>query len=83
MRVFIDLMQVDDLMVYKKSLKNRMVGLRWSYPENTNVDTFIVSFDRYDHIIHPAKCSAWPNFYCHTFNNLHLGNNYTIKVNIK
>lgn len=77
-------------MVYKKSLKNRTVGLRWSYVENTNIDGFIVSFnkDAYrntqnDSIIPLTKCSAWPKYYCHTFYNLNPGNSYTFKVRIR
>lgn len=74
-------------MVYKKSLKNRMVGLRWSYYENTNLNGFIVSFNenafpnRQNYsVIPPIKCSAWPELYCYTFYNLSSSNNYTFKV---
>lgn len=76
-------------MVYKKSLKNRMVGFRWSYAQDTNVDGFIVSFNENPliitknvSIIPPQKCSAWPEYYCHTFYNLTPSNNYTFKVRI-
>lgn len=86
---FIDLKPVEDLMVYKKSLRNRMVGFRWSYAQDTNVDGFIVSFNENPliitknvSIIPPQKCSAWPEYYCHTFYNLTPSNNYTFKVRI-
>lgn len=74
-------------MVYKKSLKYRMVGLRWSYPETENVDGFIASFNSTVFtntintlVIQPTKCSAWPDYYCHTFYDLGPSYNYTFKV---
>lgn len=74
-------------MVYKKSLKNRMVGLRWSYVNNTNLNGFIVSIDvdaakneSNLFVIPVQKCSAWPLYYCHTLNNLIPSNEYTFKV---
>lgn len=76
-------------MVYKKSLKNRIVGFRWSYSQDTNLDGFIVSYNENSFmntknvtIIPPQKCSAWPEYYCHTFYNLSPSNNYTFKVRI-
>lgn len=85
----IDLKPIEDLVVYKKSLKNRMVGFRWSYSQDTNLDGFIVSFDenllintKTATIIPPQKCSAWPEYYCHTFYNLSPSSNYTFKVRI-
>lgn len=78
---------VDNLMVYKKSLKSRMVGLRWSYTENTNLDGFIVSINEKDvkndqnySSIHPNKCNAWPEYYCHTLNHLTPSKSYTFRV---
>lgn len=84
-------MPVEDLMVYKKSLENRMVGLRWSFSENKNLIGFIVSFDgdaptttsQNVTVIPPIKCSTWPDYYCHTFNNLSVSGNYTFKVSIE
>lgn len=73
-------MPVDDLMVYKKSLKNRMAGFRWSYVVNTNIDGFIVSFNDTASVIPLERCSAWPQYYCHTFYNLSPSNTYTFKV---
>lgn len=80
-------MSVDNLVVYKKSLKYRMVGLRWSYSETENVDGFITSFNTNvftnatnTSTIPPTKCSAWPNYYCHTFYNLGPNYNYTFTV---
>lgn len=87
---FIDLTSVDNLVVYKKSLKNRMVGLRWSYSQNENLDGFIISFNEITSthfknitIIPPTKCLAWPELYCHEFyTNFSLNNKYEIKVSI-
>lgn len=80
-------MSVDNLMVYKKSLKYRMVGLRWSFSETENVDGFITSFNTNvfsnatnTSTIPSTKCSAWPNYYCHTFYNLGPNYNHTFKV---
>ncbi|XP_008186132.1 uncharacterized protein LOC100169299 [Acyrthosiphon pisum] len=85
-----NLKPVEDLVVYKKSLKNRMAGFRWRYSQDTNVDGFIVSFDENPlintknvSIIPPQKCSAWPEYYCHTFYNLSPSNNYTFKIKPK
>ncbi|XP_001948568.2 uncharacterized protein LOC100163240 [Acyrthosiphon pisum] len=85
-----NLKPVEDLVVYKKSLKNRMVGFRWGYSQDTNIDGFIVSFDENPltntknvSIIPPQKCSAWPEYYCHTFYNLSPSNNYTFKIRPK
>jgi len=81
-----DLAPVDDLVVYKKSLKYQLVGLRWYYSEDANLDGFIVSINDsiiYDiSIIAPTKCSAWPEYYCHTYHNLSPMNNFTFKVRI-
>lgn len=85
------LKSIEDLMVYKKNLESRMVGLRWSYSENTNLVGFIISFDedalttksQNVTIIPPTKCSTWPNYYCHILNNLSASGNYTFKVSIK
>ncbi|KAE9526207.1 hypothetical protein AGLY_013838 [Aphis glycines] len=87
---FENLKPIEDLVVYKKSLKNRMVGFRWSYSQDTNLDGFIVSFDenllintKTAIIISPQKCSAWPEYYCHTFYNLSPSSNYTFKIKPK
>lgn len=83
----LDLVPVNNLMVYKKSLKNRMVGFRWSYPENSNLEKFLISLNEDISTtskniteIAPKKCLAWPLYYCHTFYNVVPSNNYTIKV---
>lgn len=86
--MYIDLKSVDDLIVYKKSLKNRMVGLRWTYVDHRNLDGFIVSCFNDIGLTNPqnvstislTKCSAWPEYYCHTLYNLNPNNNYTFKV---
>ncbi|XP_060872332.1 LOW QUALITY PROTEIN: uncharacterized protein LOC132946372 [Metopolophium dirhodum] len=86
-----NLKPVEDLVVYKKSLKNRMAGFRWRYSQDTNVDGFIVSFDENPlihtknvSIIPPQECSAWPKYYCHTFYNLSkTSNNYTFNIKPK
>ncbi|VVC38854.1 Fibronectin type III,EGF-like, conserved site,Immunoglobulin-like fold,EGF-like domain [Cinara cedri] len=83
-----NLKPVDDLMVYKKSAKSRVVGLRWSFfSENTNLSGFIVSFNENltnTSFILPMKCPAWPEYYCHTFYNLNFNKYYgkTYKFNI-
>lgn len=80
-------MPVDDVVVYKKSISKRMVGLRWNYTDDTRLDGFIVWTNKNDYanntnisVIFPEKCSAWPEYYCHTFYNLSPNNNYTFKV---
>eukprot|EP00102_Acyrthosiphon_pisum_P016610 XP_008187621.2 PREDICTED: uncharacterized protein LOC100570673 [Acyrthosiphon pisum] len=87
---FENLKPVEDLVVYKKSLKNRMAGFRWSYSQDTNIDGFLVSIDENPlinttnvSIIPPQKCSAWPEYYCYTFYNLSPSNNYTFKIKPK
>lgn len=87
LRTTADLKPVDDLMVYKKSLKNRMAGFRWSYANDTNVDGFVVSYDgkafkkaKNVSLVPPTKCSAWPDHYCHTFYNMTPSNAYTFQV---
>jgi len=84
-----DLAPVDDLVAYKKSHKYQLVGLRWYYLEDANLDGFIVSIneDAFGNannisIIAPTKCSAWPEYYCHTYHNLSPLNNFTFKVRI-
>ncbi|XP_060843561.1 uncharacterized protein LOC132923516 isoform X3 [Rhopalosiphum padi] len=78
-----NLKAIEDLIVYKKSLKKRMVGFRWSYSQNTTLDGFIVSFNESNFIIPPQKCSAWPEYYCHTFYNLSPSSSYTFKIKPK
>ncbi|CAI6354595.1 unnamed protein product [Macrosiphum euphorbiae] len=87
---FENLKPVEDLVVYKKSLKNHMAGIRWRYSQDTNVEGFIVSFNENPlintknvSIIPPQKCSAWPEYYCHTFYHLSPSNKYTFKIKPK
>lgn len=84
-----DLAPVNDLVVYKKSLKYQLVGLRWYYLDDANIDGFIVSINEDDFgnannisVIAPTKCSAWPEYYCHTHRTLSPINNFTFKVRI-
>lgn len=84
-----DLAAVDDLVVYKKSPKYQLVGLRWYYLEDAHLDGFIVSINQNAFgkannisIIAPTKCSAWPEYYCHTFHNLSPIHKFTFKVRI-
>lgn len=81
---------VSDLVAYKKSLKYQLVGLRWYYSEDANLDGFIVSIneDAFGNannisVISPTKCSAWPEYYCHTYHNLSPINNFTFKIKPK
>jgi len=85
-----DLAPVDDLVVYKKSIKYRLVGLRWYYSEDASIDGFIISINDEDvlgntnnvSVIAPTRCSAWPKYYCHTYQNLNPINNFTFKVRV-
>lgn len=84
-----DLAPVNDLVVYKKSLKYRLAGLRWYYIEDESLDGFIVSIneDSFENknkvsVISPTKCPAWPEYYCYTYHNLSPKNNFTFKVRI-
>lgn len=75
-------------MVYKKNIKHRTIGLRWKYSGNTTLNEFLVLFnDKLTDVysINSAKCSAWPEYYCHTFNNLNIrkNENYTFSVRIR
>ncbi|XP_025196649.1 uncharacterized protein LOC112595599 [Melanaphis sacchari] len=85
---------VDDLMVYKKNLKNKVIGLRWHYPDNSKLDGFIVSFngsfntsfithEKNVTIVPPIKCSAWSEYFCYTFYVFSASNNYTFIIQPK
>ncbi|XP_026822080.1 LOW QUALITY PROTEIN: tenascin-like [Rhopalosiphum maidis] len=84
------LVPVNELIVYKKNLKKKSIGIRWSYPNENDMNGFIViAIDENLNntkriIIEPAeRCIAWPKFYCTTFDNLIPNNQYTIKVKAK
>ncbi|XP_026805156.1 tenascin-like [Rhopalosiphum maidis] len=84
------LVPVNELIVYKKNLKKKSIGIRWSYPNENDMNGFIViAIDENLNntkriIIEPAeRCVAWPKFYCTTFDNLIPNNQYTIKVKAK
>ncbi|XP_060851896.1 uncharacterized protein LOC132930188 isoform X2 [Rhopalosiphum padi] len=84
------LVPVDELIVYKKNLKKKSIGIRWSYPDENVINGFIViAIDENLNstkqiIIEPAeRCVAWPSFYCTTFDNLIPNNQYTIKIKAK
>lgn len=78
--------------MYKYDLKNKVIGLRWHYPDNSDLDAFIVSFNgsldssftihgENNTIIPPIKCAAWPEYFCYTFNVFNGSKNYyTFKV---
>ncbi|XP_060847647.1 uncharacterized protein LOC132927184 [Rhopalosiphum padi] len=85
---------VEDLVVYKNDLKNKVIGLRWRYPENSSVDGFIVSFkgsfnssfikhDKNVTIVPPIKCSAWPEYFCYTFYDVIASNDNTFNIQAK
>lgn len=84
------LMPIENLTVYMKSLENGVVGLRWSYLENSNLLGFVVSFNKDKitpksqnvSIIFPTKCPIWSNYFCHTFVNLTAIGNFTFNVSI-
>jgi len=84
---YTDLVPVYDIVAYKKSLRHRSVGLRWYYIEDANLNGFIVSFNKdgfgnKKNVIEiaPTKCSAWPEYYCHDFNNLSPAVTFTFNV---
>jgi len=72
--------------VYKKNLKHKSIGIRWSYPDEYVIDGFIILVinDEIDFtkeiIVSTEKCVAWPMFYCATFEGLIPNKQYTIKV---
>ncbi|KAL5238474.1 hypothetical protein ACI65C_005884 [Semiaphis heraclei] len=82
---------VNDLMVYKTNVKDKVVGLRWRYPDISNLDGFIISVDDGSFIadeknvtvVPPNKCSAWPEYFCHTFYDLSFSTNSTFKIQAK
>lgn len=87
---YTDLVPVYDIVAYKKSLRHRLVGLRWYYIEDANLNGFIVSFikdgfgKKKNFIeIAPTKCSAWPEYYCHDFNYLSDAVTFTFYVCIR
>jgi len=81
-----DLVPVDELMVYKKYLKQKSIGIRWSFNDTDVIDGFIViAIDETLNstkqiIVEPKRCVAWPTFFCTTMDNLIPNNQYTIKV---
>jgi len=76
--------------MYKTNMKDKVVGLRWHYPNDLNLDGFIISFDDGSSIVHeknvtiipPNKCSAWPEYFCYTFYNLSFSKNSMFEVRI-
>ncbi|XP_050064102.1 uncharacterized protein LOC114127525 [Aphis gossypii] len=84
---------VDNFTMYKYDLKNKVIGLRWYYPDNLDLEAFIVSFNgsldssidgENETIIPPIKCSAWPEYFCYTFNVFNGSNNYyTFEIQAK
>ncbi|XP_027837642.2 uncharacterized protein LOC114120057 [Aphis gossypii] len=83
------LVPVDELIVYKKNLKRKSIGIRWSFNDTDIIDGFIVIVidenlsSTKQIIIEPERCIAWPTFYCTTIDNLIPNNQYTIKIKAK
>ncbi|KAL5235450.1 hypothetical protein ACI65C_002860 [Semiaphis heraclei] len=83
------LVPVGELIVYKKNLKRKSIGIRWSFPDGNIIDGFIVSaIDKNMNntkqiTIEPQRCIAWPKFYCTTFENLIPNHQYTIQIKAK
>jgi len=81
-----DLVSVDELIVYKKNIKQKSIGVRWSFNNTDIINGFIVividetSNSTKEIIDEPKRCVAWPTFYCTTIDNLIPNNQYTIKV---
>ncbi|CAI6369742.1 unnamed protein product [Macrosiphum euphorbiae] len=80
---------VYELIVYKKDLKHKSIGIRWSFPDENIINGFIVSAidenmnSTKQITIEPKRCIAWPKLYCTTFENLILNHQYTIKIKAK
>ncbi|XP_060876579.1 uncharacterized protein LOC132949615 [Metopolophium dirhodum] len=80
---------VDELIVYKKNLKHKSIGIRWSFSDEDIIDGFIVSAidenmnSTKQITIEPKRCVAWPKLYCTTFENLILNHQYTIQIKAK
>lgn len=72
--------------MYKKNLKRKSIGIRWSFPDEYIVNGFIImAIDNNINsakqiVVEPEKCIAWPALYCATIENLIPNNQYTIKV---
>ncbi|VVC28416.1 Fibronectin type III,EGF-like, conserved site,Immunoglobulin-like fold [Cinara cedri] len=84
-----NLTSINDLMVYKTNIKNHMIGIRWKCTkENTILDVVLVTPNNeklmHETINNATKCSAWPEYYCHTFNNKNISTtaseHYILKV---
>ncbi|XP_050442627.1 tenascin-like [Adelges cooleyi] len=80
----------EEITVYKKNTKTRSIDLRWSYPNDSAVDGFILQTSTNNQksdvnqiTIEPFRCKAWPKFYCTTINNMIPGVEYTVKVRAK
>lgn len=80
---------VDELIVYKKNLKRKSIGIRWSYPDENVINGFIViAIDENMNstkqmTMEPERCVAWPKMYCATFENLIPNHQYIIKIKAK
>ncbi|XP_050420135.1 uncharacterized protein LOC126833056 [Adelges cooleyi] len=78
---------VDDLTVYKKDSRHRAVSLRWGYPEDADVQGFMITITK-DNVLttfkeiraNKEKCTGWPNFYCTTVSSLMPKDQYTFMV---
>lgn len=84
---FVDLPPAEEITVNKKNTKTRSIDLRWSYPNDSVVDGFILQTSTNNQkadvnqiTIEPFRCKAWPKFYCTTINNMIPGVEYTVKV---
>lgn len=83
------LVPVDELIVYKKNLKRKSIGIRWSFPDENIINGFIVSAidenmnSTKQMTVEPERCVAWRKLYCATFENLIPNHQYTIKVKAK
>ncbi|KAL4119661.1 hypothetical protein QTP88_012455 [Uroleucon formosanum] len=80
---------VDDLIVYKKNLKRKSIGIRWSFPNENIINGFIVSTidenmnSTKQITIDPERCVVWQQLYCTTLENLIPNHQYTIKIKAK
>lgn len=77
---------VEELIVYKKNLKRKSIGIKWRYNDVNTTNGFIITAIEDETnltkqiTVEPEKCVAWPTFYCATFENLKPNNQYKIMV---
>ncbi|XP_050531481.1 uncharacterized protein LOC126900075 isoform X3 [Daktulosphaira vitifoliae] len=82
---------IENLSVYKKNSKTKTIGLRWSYDNESDINGFIIHLIASNYKVNskqmtievPSRCTAWPDMYCETIDNLTPSTQYTIKIKAK